>query len=175
MKLIPSLLCLYGFTFGALPVYADSVPRVNEVQTERSNPEKVVIDFYRQYLNHWESGGDTIKNKYVSQPLINIIRDALVCSYTADEEEAKQICSTRCNENACYYNGLWIENDVDYFTKSQDVYPDWPEFITTKLISRNDTAALESLTLGKKKEEKTNFTITLIKDNDAWQIWQVQR
>lgn len=142
-----------------------------------SGPEKAAFYFYHGYLNDMMDH-DTIVNTYVSQPLLNSIDTSLQCNYGQSDGDEK-VCSATCEGNKCLYGEVWVETELDYFTKAQDPYPDWSKFIDTTLISRNDTTALVAVTLGRIEIEKASYTVTLIKDGaadeDNWKIWQVTR
>lgn len=141
------------------------------VQAKSTEPEKVVYDFYRSYLNAETGEVAELVDTYVSKPLIKSLDASAMCNYGNDE--GQKVCETECDADKCFYYNVWVETDVNYFTKSQDTYDDWGKFVKTKLIYDNDTTAQVDVSLGKQRTQQGHYTVFLIKDGDSWKIWQV--
>jgi len=62
---------------------------------------------------------------------------------------------------------------ADYFTKSQDYFPDWETNLSVKESAIDQANATEVLTMGNTKESTKTFTITLVKEGSAWKIRKV--
>lgn len=155
-RLIPLAgLCLVSFT----------------AQADKTEPEKVVYDFYRYYLKAPTNEIASLVDKYVSESLLKSLDASAMCNYGNDE--GQKICETKCDADRCFYYNVWVETDVNYFTKSQDTYPDWEKYIKTKLIFDNDTVAQVDVTLGKIPTHKAHYFVFLIKEKDGWKIGQV--
>lgn len=144
------------------------------VQAVQPEPEKRVHDFYHEYLNADNNEVlASLVETYVSKPLIKSLNTSAMCNYGNDD--GQKVCETDCDIDRCFYYNVWIETDVNYFTKSQDTYPDWERFIKTKLIFNNDATAQVDVILGGIPEHKVRYSVFLIQSDEGWKIWQVDK
>ena len=70
--------------------------------------------------------------KYVLSNVIQSINHSSLCNYDSDDsvkfDGLEKMCAKKreCSDSNGYYkcnwDCVWVETDVDYFTKSQDIY-----------------------------------------------------
>ncbi|ALB63563.1 hypothetical protein AFK62_14110 [Cronobacter condimenti 1330] len=150
---------------------------------ELNNPEDIVHDFYSAYLKDEPTGNDVLVKKHVSDELKKSINDSTMCNYDSDdsvsESELAKKCSTKheCKKDKgnyiCDWYGVWVESDVNYFTKSQDTYPSWQSNINTSTIKRDEDNSVVRLVLGNGAETNNELKVSLRKYNDGWKIISV--
>lgn len=142
-------------------------------QAASDDPNKHVYQFYHLYLDN-PAIHDEVLTEYVAKPLLEAIDTSMQCNYGQSEGDEK-VCSSECIENKCTYGHVWVETDVDYFTKSQDPNTDWANTLETKLVSSNETSALVMVTLD--KTDNVSYAVTLVNDeggpDSGWKIWRV--
>lgn len=151
--------------------------------SEYDSPGKIVEGFYRTYLNESSQGNSQLIEKYVSSQLIQSIRHSFECNYDSSdssiESENRKLCSKKreCKDyrgnHICDWNGVWIETDVDYFTKSQDIYPSWKRKIKAITISQNNSESLIDVSLGGGTDPVMNLKVGMIRDGDLWKVISV--
>ncbi|WBU50070.1 DUF3828 domain-containing protein [Kosakonia pseudosacchari] len=54
----------------------------------------------------------------------------------------------------CNWHSDWVNTDVDYFTKSQDIYPSWKASISTFDVSQKENDSSVNVILGAGFEPK---------------------
>lgn len=150
---------------------------------ESKSPEIIVHEFYSTYLQDESGGNDVLVKTYVSDELAKSINDSTLCSYDSDdsipESELAKKCSQKheCKQDKgnyiCDWYGVWVESDVNYFTKSQDTYPSWQSNINTSTIKKNDNNSEVKLVLGNGTEPNKYINVSLKKINDSWKIISV--
>ena len=150
---------------------------------ESLTPEDIVHDFYSEYLKNDAEDNKILVKKYVSEQLLNNIADSAICNYDSDDSisasELKKICSQvrECKNYKgnyiCNWGGVWIESDVDYFTKSQDIYPSWKLNIKTSTIMKDESTSVIEVVLGNDSEPKNTLKVSLNKINAGWKIISV--
>lgn len=151
--------------------------------SEVDEPENTVKHFYYQYLKEdSKSNVELIKNN-VSLGLVEGIKNSFECNYDSDTSmsvhELKKNCSQKreCrnfnDHYSCNWDGFWIEPDVDYFTKSQDIYPSWKKEIATAVISQVNDEAEVKVSLGDGSDPVMTLNVTMKLDNKAWKIISV--
>lgn len=150
---------------------------------ESKSSESIVHDFYSAYLQPGSGGNDALIKTYVSDELVKSINDSTMCNYdTADsisESELAKKCSQKheCKQDkgnyACDWHGIWVETDVNYFTKSQDVLLSWRTNINTFDVTQKGSDSLVDVVLGNDSEPKARFKVSLKKENGNWKIISV--
>lgn len=73
----------------------------------------------------------------------------------------------------CNWHGAWVDTDVDYFTKSQDVYPSWKASISTFDVYQKENDSSVNVILGAGSEPKVTFNVVLEKIDRKWKITSV--
>ena len=126
---------------------------------------------------------DILVRNYVSEQLLNSIADSAICHYDFDESisasESEKIClqvlgCKNHNENyICDWGRVRIESDVDYFTKSQDIYPSWKLNIKTSTLTEDESTSVIEVVLGNDPEPKNTLNVSLNKINAGWKIISV--
>ncbi len=145
--------------------------------------ENTVINFYKAYLSDDSANDSSIVSKYASDELMKSINDSTMCNYdsydsvsAADLEKLcakKHECKAYKGNYLCDWYGVWVESDVNYFTKSQDVYPSWKSSIKTSTVRQNAQQSVIDVVLGEGKETSNSLQVTLKKDGDDWKISSV--
>lgn len=140
------------------------------------SPEEVVLDFYRLNLQDPPSDGYTkSQDLYVSPSLQVSINDSLSCNFDGPDTDQAFCDQPRpCKETAhnvvCLWGDYWVENDVNYYTKSQD-YPDsWITERAAHTESQSADTATVRITLGKAPEPLRSFRVKLILTGGQWKI-----
>ncbi|MGK3141384.1 DUF3828 domain-containing protein [Pantoea sp. C2G6] len=153
--------------------------------TDSTSPEDIVHDFYSQYLKDDSGNDEALVKKYVSDQLSNSIEDSTMCNYdssdsvTASESESEKKCLQKreCKQYKgnyiCDWGGFWIESDVNYFTKSQDVYPSWNLNIKTRAIMNDGSKSVIGIVLGNDSDLKKSLRVSLVKMKTGWKIISV--
>lgn len=148
-----------------------------------NGPESIVNDFYKAYLNDSSVNNEALIRKYVSKKLIKSINDSSICNYDTDDSisdselEKKCFQKHECKGNKgnyiCDWYGVWIESDVNYFTKSQDIYPSWKSNIKTTIVFQKNKESLISLVLGDGSVATNKLMVELKQETDGWKIISV--
>lgn len=151
--------------------------------SEFTSPESTAIGFYKEYLNDDSKNNELIVSEYVSEKLMKSINDSTMCNYDSNESisdiELESICSKKheCKEYKgnylCDWYGIWIESDVNYFTKSQDVYPSWKSNIKTSTVIQKEKESVINVFLGDGTEPTSTLRVTLTKNDNNWKIISV--
>lgn len=146
-------------------------------------PESTVSNFYKAYLNDGSVEHNALINQYVSDKLTKSINDSTMCNYDSDgsvsASDLEKICSQKqeCKKYKgnymCDWYGVWVESDINYFTKSQDVYPSWQSHIKTNIISQKSKESLIGVVLGGGTDPTKKLRVTLKQENDGWKIISV--
>lgn len=149
------------------------------------SPEDIVNDFYHSYLSSGGVGEEKLTNKFVMPDVMNSINHSYQCNYDSDEsasnENLEKICSQKreCKSSngdyICNWDGVWIEADTDYFTKSQDIYPSWAKKITITPLEIHEANAEVKVSLGEYPDPVINLKVTLISIDHSWKINGVMR
>lgn len=176
MSMLRNLLLFLLMAFSSISTYSSNL--VNSM-----TPEHIVGTFYKSYLSDDSGHNKTLIKEYVSDSLLKSITDSSRCNYDSDdsmsEVELQKICGQKhlCKQYKgnyiCDWYGIGIESDVNYFTKSQDVYPSWQSNIEAKVISQTVKKATVKVRLGNGSEPILNLIVTLKQDPDAWKITSV--
>ncbi|MEY7435891.1 DUF3828 domain-containing protein, partial [Enterobacter cloacae] len=150
---------------------------------EPTNPEDIVHDFYSEYLKDYSKNNDALIKKYVSDQLMDSIADSTMCNYDSDDSISASELEKKCSQKheckqykgnyVCDWYGVWIESDVNYFTKSQDIYPSWKLNIKTNTITDNGSKSVVGVVLGDDSESKNTLRVSLKKINTSWKIISV--
>lgn len=143
-------------------------------------PENVVNNFYHSYLSNYEKSGGGLTNRFVMPNVMQNINNSYRCNYdseaSSNNENLEKICSKKreCKSSKgnyiCNWDGVWVETDTDYFTKSQDVYPSWEKNITITPLKVHDENAEFMVSLGKSPCPVTNLKVSLIYLDHNWKI-----
>lgn len=146
-------------------------------------PESTVNSFYNAYLNEDSTNEQALIRKYVSSELIKSINDSTMCNYDSDDSVSATELEKKCSQKReckqykgnyiCDWYGVWVESDVNYFTKSQEIYPSWKSNIKTNIISQKDKESLIGVILGDGKDITNKLRVTLKKENNGWKIISV--
>ncbi|AWV26918.1 hypothetical protein CD187_12075 [Citrobacter youngae] len=147
---------------------------------ESKKPEVIVHNFYSEYLKNDTESNDALVKKYVSDQLLNSITDSTMCNYDSDDSVSASELEKKCSQKheckqykgnyICDWDGVWIESDVNYFTKSQDVYPSWKLNIKTSTITNDGSNSVVGVVLGNNSEPKNTLKVSLKKINTDWKI-----
>ncbi|MCM7171043.1 DUF3828 domain-containing protein [Enterobacter cloacae] len=150
---------------------------------EPTNPEDIVHDFYSEYLKDYSKNNDALIKNYVSDQLMDSIADSTMCNYDSDDSISASELEKKCSQKheckqykgnyVCDWYGVWIESDVNYFTKSQDIYPSWKLNIKTNTITDNGSKSVVGVVLGDDSESKNTLRVSLKKINTSWKIISV--
>lgn len=153
--------------------------------TENTPPERAAISFYKAYLSTDSINNSAIVSKYVSDRLMKSINDSSMCNYDSDDSvpaaELEKLCSKKreCKEYKgnylCDWYGIWIEPDVNYFTKSQDVYPSWKSNIKTSSVIQKDQESVINVVLGDDTDPTNALRVTLKENNNDWKIVSITK
>ncbi|HAH3439415.1 TPA: hypothetical protein GF185_24645 [Escherichia coli] len=165
--LFASLLCLSNFTLASV----------------QASPESMVYEFYKSYLKEKSSDNSRLLSQYVSDELMKSINDSMMCNYDSDDsvsaEELEEKCSQKheCKQfkerYICNWHGVWVDTDVDYFTKSQDIYPSWRANISTFDVFQKENDSSVKVILGAGSEPKVKFKVMLKIIDEKWKITSV--
>lgn len=147
------------------------------------SPKNTVMHFYHALLNDDSRSYSKLVNKYVSDELLRSINDSSLCNYDSDGSvsaaEIEKLCSQKheCKEDKrsyiCDWYGIWVESDVNYFTKSQDIYPSWETNIKTSLLMQTGQESIVNVTLGDGTEPINTLRVALKKVDNSWKIIRV--
>lgn len=150
---------------------------------EPTNPEDIVHDFYSEYLKDDSKNNDALIKKYVSDQLMDSIADSTMCNYDSDDSISASELEKKCSQKheckqykgnyVCDWYGVWIESDVNYFTKSQDIYSSWKLNIKINTITDNGSKSVVGVVLGDDSEPKNTLRVSLKKINTSWKIISV--
>ncbi|WP_446926163.1 DUF3828 domain-containing protein [Klebsiella pneumoniae] len=158
------LLCLSNFTQAS----------------EQTSPESIVYNFYKSYLKEESSDNSRFVSQYVSDELMKSINDSMMCNYDSDDsvsaeelEENVHKCKQFKGRYICNCHGAWVDTDVDYFTKSQDVYPSWKASITTVDVYQKENDSSINIILGVGSEPKVKLNVVLERIDGKWKITSV--
>lgn len=161
------LLCLSNFTLAS----------------EQTSPESIVYNFYKSYLKEESSNNSRFLNQYVSDALMKSINDSMMCNYDSDDSVSAEELEGKCTQKReckqlkgcyiCNWNGAWVDTDVDYFTKSQDIYPSWKVSISTFDVSQKKNDSSVNVILGAGSELKVKFKVILERIDGKWKITSV--
>lgn len=145
--------------------------------------ESTVNNFYKAYLSDNSANNEVLISEYVSNELMRSINDSTMCNYDSDNSVSAAELENKCSQKheckqykgnyICDWYGVWVESDVNYFTKSQDVYPSWKSNIKTSTISQNSKESLVGVILGAGADPKVKLIVTLKQENDGWKIISV--
>lgn len=151
--------------------------------SDTNPPISMVKDFYQAYLNDEQKSSTEIISRYVSNNLSKNIDYSLKCNYDTDDSIGApalgEVCAQKrdCKESKgsyiCNWGGFWIESDVDYFTKSQDVYPSWKRYIKVILVSQTNKKSVLGVSLGAGSESVMRLKVTLKLNGNEWKIISV--
>ncbi|EMH4161424.1 DUF3828 domain-containing protein [Pluralibacter gergoviae] len=152
---------------------------------ESKSPESIVHNFYSAYLQPESGGNDALIKTYVSDELAKSIHDSIMCNYDTDDSISEPELANKCSRMheckqdkgnfICSWYGIWVETDVNYFTKSQDVFLSWRMNINTFDITQKGGDSLVHVVLGDGSEPKAMFEVSLKKDDGNWKIISVTK
>lgn len=165
--LFASLLCLSNFTLAFV----------------QASPESMVYEFYKSYLKEKSSDNSRLLSQYVSDELMKSINDSMMCNYDSDESVSAEELEGKCSQKheckqfkeryICNWHGVWVDTDVDYFTKSQDIYPSWRASISTFDVFQKENDSSVNVILGAGSEPKVKFKVMLKIIDEKWKITSV--
>lgn len=161
------LLCLSNFTLAS----------------GQTSPESIVYNFYKSYLKEESSDDSRLLSQYVSDELMKSINDSMMCNYDSDDSASAEELEGKCSQKReckqfkgryiCNWYGVWVDTDVDYFTKSQDIYPSWKSTISTFDVSQKGNNSSVNVILGADSEPKVKFKVLLEIIDEKWKITSV--
>jgi len=153
------------------------------IASETISPEDVVSNFYREYLNNHSGDSDAIVKKYVSDELIKSVSYATMCNYDRYDLVSVSGLEQKCSQKhecrqykwnyICKWYGIWIETDVDYFTKSQDTYPFRRLNIKSSIIAGDENDSLVGIILKGDYGTEVKLKASLKKHGGNWKITKV--
>ncbi|EIM7320021.1 DUF3828 domain-containing protein [Escherichia coli] len=162
--LFASLLCLSNFTLASV----------------QASPESMVYEFYKSYLKEKSSDNSRLLSQYVSDELMKSINDSMMCNYDSDDSVSTEELEGKCSQKheckqfkeryICNWHGVWVDTDVDYFTKSQDIYPSWRANISTFDVFQKENDSSVNVILGAGSEPKVKFKVMLKIIDEKWKI-----
>ncbi|EHB4526656.1 DUF3828 domain-containing protein [Escherichia coli] len=165
--LFASLLCLSNFTQASV----------------QASPESMVYEFYKSYLKEKSSDNSRLLSQYVSDELMKSINDSMMCNYDSDDSVSAEELEGKCSQKheckqfkeryICNWHGVWVDTDVDYFTKSQDIYPSWRANISTFDVFQKENDSSVNVILGAGSEPKVKFKVMLKIIDEKWNITSV--
>lgn len=165
--LFASLLCLSNFTLASV----------------QASPESMVYEFYKSYLKEKSSDNSRLLSQYVSDELMKSINDSMMCNYDSDDSVSAEELEGKCSQKheckqfkeryICNWHGVWVDTDVDYFTKSQDIYPSWRANINTFDVFQKENDSSVNVILGAGSEPKVKFKVMLKIIDEKWKITSV--
>lgn len=165
--LFASLLCLSNFTLASV----------------QASPESMVYEFYKSYLKEKSSDNSRLLSQYVSDELMKSINDSMMCNYDSDDSVSAEELERKCSQKheckqfkeryICNWHGVWVDTDVDYFTKSQDIYPSWRANISTFDVFQKENDSSVNVILGAGSEPKVKFKVMLKIIDEKWKITSV--
>ena len=165
--LFASLLCLSNFTLASV----------------QASPESMVYEFYKSYLKEKSSDNSRLLSQYVSDELMKSINDSMMCNYDSDDSVLAEELEGKCSQKheckqfkeryICNWHGVWVGTDVDYFTKSQDIYPSWRANISTFDVFQKENDSSVNVILGAGSEPKVKFKVMLKIIDEKWKITSV--
>ncbi|HAX7461024.1 TPA: DUF3828 domain-containing protein [Escherichia coli] len=165
--LFASLLCLSNFTLASV----------------QASPESMVYEFYKSYLKEKSSDNSRLLSQYVSDELMKSINDSMMCNYDSDDSVSAEELEGKCSQKheckqfkeryICNWHGVWVDTDVDYFTKSQDIYLSWRENISTFDVFQKENDSSVNVILGAGSEPKVKFKVMLKIIDEKWKITSV--
>ena len=165
--LFASLLCLSNFTLASV----------------QASPESMVYEFYKSYLKEKSSDNSRLLSQYVSDELMKSINDSMMCNYDSDDSVSAEELEGKCSQKheckqfkeryICNWHGVWVDTDVDYFTKSQDIYPSWRANISTFDVFQKENDSSVNVILGAGSEPKVKFKVMLKIIDEKWKITSV--
>ena len=165
--LFASLLCLSHFTLASV----------------QARPESMVYEFYKSYLKEKSSDNSRLLSQYVSDELMKSINDSMMCNYDSDDSVSAEELEGKCSQKheckqfkeryICNWHGVWVDTDVDYFTKSQDIYPSWRASISTFDVFQKENDSSVNVILGAGSEPKVKFKVMLKIIDEKWKITSV--
>lgn len=165
--LFASLLCLSNFTLASV----------------QASPESMVYEFYKSYLKEKSSDNSRLLSQYVSDELMKSINDSMMCNYDSDDSVSAEELEGKCSQKheckqfkeryICNWHGVWVDTDVDYFTKSQDIYPSWRANISTFDVFQKENDSSVNVILGAGSEPKVKFKVLLKIIDEKWKITSV--
>ena len=111
------------------------------------------------------------------------INDSMMCNYDSDDSVLAEELEGKCSQKheckqfkeryICNWHGVWVDTDVDYFTKSQDIYPSWRENISTFDVFQKENDSSVNVILGAGSEPKVKFKVMLKIIDEKWKITSV--
>lgn len=153
--------------------------------TEIESPEKVLNDFYHAYLNDEGHNESEVVEKYVLNDVIQSVNNASLCNYDSDDSVSatngkvdcsnKRECKTRNGDYLCNWNGIWVETDTDYFTKSQDIYPTWSKSIAVVPVKGGKEDINYLVSLGEAPDPVMKLKVSLVSGEHGWKISKVTK
>lgn len=165
--LFASLLCLSNFTLASV----------------QASPESMVYEFYKSYLKEKSSDNSRLLSQYVSDELMKSINDSMMCNYDFDDSVSAEELEGKCSQKheckqfkeryICNWHGVWVDTDVDYFTKSQDIYPSWRASISTFDVFQKENDSSVNVILGAGSEPKVKFKVMLKIIDEKWKITSI--
>lgn len=165
--LFASFLCLSNFTLASV----------------QASPESMVYEFYKSYLKEKSSDNSRLLSQYVSDELMKSINDSMMCNYDSDDSVSAEELEGKCSQKheckqfkeryICNWHGVWVDTDVDYFTKSQDIYLSWRANISTFDVFQKENDSSVNVILGAGSEPKVKFKVMLKIIDEKWKITSV--
>lgn len=146
-------------------------------------PEEVAKVFYKLYLNGGDKADSNVLRDYVSEKLISSVNHSLECNYDLSDSLHVSNVIEMCNQKRecreykgnyiCKWDGVWVESDVDYFIKSQDIYPSWRKNINVLSISHDEKKSVMKVSLGDGADPVMNLRVRMVLSNNTWRLISV--
>ncbi|WP_271461413.1 DUF3828 domain-containing protein [Pantoea leporis] len=180
-KSLVVIFVLMGFSVNAADNdYINGQTKIEPIISSDFHSEKVKC-FYEKYLV--SEGVDALLKKYISKDLLRSINYSSSCNYDSDDVSPlnnkekmcseKRECKTKGDNVSCNWNGIWIETDVDYFTKSQDFYPSWSKHVSVSLVAKYEDSESYKVSLGMKPDPIMQLRVIVSLVDGNWKIRKV--
>ena len=107
----------------------------------------------------------------------------MMCKYDSDDSVSAEELEGKCSQKheckqfkeryICNWHGVQVDPDVDYFTKSQDIYPSWRANISAVDVFQKENDSSVNVILGAGSEPKVKFKVMLKIIDEKWKITSV--
>lgn len=107
----------------------------------------------------------------------------MMCNYNSDDSVSAEELEGNCSQKReckqfkgryiCNWHGASVDTDVNYFTKSQDIYPSWKASISIFDVSQKENDSSVNVILGVGSEPKVKFKVVLETIDGGWEITSV--
>lgn len=153
--------------------------------SQLDSAEKVLNYFYHSYIREDGAASSDLVTTYVLSDVIKSVNNSSLCNYDSDDSASgedlekmcakKRDCKSSKGDYICNWDGVWVETDVNYFTKSQDIYPTWKKVINITPLKKSDASADFKVSLGKYPEPVMRLKVSLVPVERSWKISRVTK